>query len=58
MPSVLGSVAGVFTEHASGRQWGFSGKRVGSGDVRGRIELEFPLIVTPWARNVTFRRVC
>ena len=55
---MLGSVAGVFTEHASGRQWDFSVKHIGSGDVRGGIELEFLLIVTPWARNVTFWRVC
>lgn len=41
----------VFTESDSGRQWDFSGKHIGSGDVSSGIELEFPLIVMPWARN-------
>lgn len=58
MANALELVVCVFTEHDSGRQWDFSGKHVGSGDMRGGIELEFPLTVTLWARNLTFLRVC
>lgn len=47
------------TQECSGFGFGFcfSGKPIGSRDVRGQIELEFPLIVASWARNVIFPRL-